>query len=350
MLSFNTRTGAVTLDSAPTSRAAGGALLSSPTFSGVPKAPTPVATDSSTTLATTAFVQAAIAAGGGVSSFNGRAGVVTFTAADLLSVSGAFYHQSDTPPAGAQQTFWFDSLNGQLYVQYVDPSTSAKSWVATNTPPPGSTPHGVIGIQTFTASGTYTPTAGMTSCVVECGGGGAAGFGAPTSTASQSIVGGGGGGGATARKFLTAAAIGASQIVTVGAGGTPGAVGSNPGGAGGDSSFGTLCIAKGAPASTNGGGPGGPMAGCVGDVIIAGGCGLGQFNQNSVNMALSVGGAGGTSFFGGGAPGNSGTSNLSGIAAPGFCGGGQGACSYNGGGNRQGGPGGGGLVVVTEYA
>jgi hypothetical protein len=86
--SFNSRTGAITLIAADVS-AVGGALLASPSFSGVPTAPTPVVTDNSTTLATTAFVSSKIAAAGGVNSFNGRAGVVVLSAADLTSAGGA---------------------------------------------------------------------------------------------------------------------------------------------------------------------------------------------------------------------------------------------------------------------
>ena len=133
--SFNTRTGAITLNSGDIS-AAGGALLASPNFTGNPTAPTPAPGDNDTSLATTAFVAAAIAAGGGVNTFNGRAGAVTLNATDIFNASGAVYHQSDTAPAGTPQTFWFDSIGGQLYVQYVDPSTSAKSWVVANSPQP----------------------------------------------------------------------------------------------------------------------------------------------------------------------------------------------------------------------
>jgi hypothetical protein len=132
--SFNTRTGAITLQGNDIS-AAGGALLVGPAFTGTPTAPTATAGVSNTQIATTAFVAAAIAAGGGVNSFNGRAGVVTLNAADIISANGAVYRQADTAPTQAQQTLWYDSLNGQLYVQYVDPSTQALSWVIANSTP-----------------------------------------------------------------------------------------------------------------------------------------------------------------------------------------------------------------------
>lgn len=85
--SFNTRTGAVTLTSADIT-GAGGALLASPSFTGIPTGPTATAGTSTTQLATTAFVQAAVGAGA-VTSFNGRTGAVTLQANDISAVGGA---------------------------------------------------------------------------------------------------------------------------------------------------------------------------------------------------------------------------------------------------------------------
>jgi len=62
--SFNTRTGAVTLTLADVTTV-GGAPLAGPTFTGVPAAPTAAAGTNTTQLATTAFVTAAVGAGGG---------------------------------------------------------------------------------------------------------------------------------------------------------------------------------------------------------------------------------------------------------------------------------------------
>lgn len=85
---FNGRTGAVTLQ-ANDLTAAGGALLASPALTGTPSAPTAAGGTNSTQLATTAYVQTAIAARGGVLSFNGRAGAVTLTTADITGAGGA---------------------------------------------------------------------------------------------------------------------------------------------------------------------------------------------------------------------------------------------------------------------
>lgn len=89
VVSFNTRTGAVTLTLADIT-GAGGAPLASPSFTGVPNAPTPAPGTSNTQIATTAFVQAAVTAGtAGVASFNGRTGAVTLTAGDITGAGGA---------------------------------------------------------------------------------------------------------------------------------------------------------------------------------------------------------------------------------------------------------------------
>lgn len=84
--SFMGRTGAITLTAADIS-SAGGAPSASPAFTGTPTAPTATAGTNTTQLATTAFVQAAIGAGGGVTTFNGRAGAVTLSGADVQTAS-----------------------------------------------------------------------------------------------------------------------------------------------------------------------------------------------------------------------------------------------------------------------
>jgi len=139
--SFNTRTGAIVFQASDVS-AVGGALLNSPSFTGNPTAPTASPGDNDTSIATTAFVQQAIATAGGVNSFNGRAGVVTLTSTDVFNAEGAIYQQSDVAPTAGPQTLWFDSIHGQLYVRYVDPSTSAQNWVIANSvsPPPNQAP------------------------------------------------------------------------------------------------------------------------------------------------------------------------------------------------------------------
>jgi hypothetical protein len=87
--SFNTRTGAVTLQLADVV-GVGGAPLAGPAFTGTPTAPTPTGGDNSTKLATTAYVTSAItASASGVTTFNGRNGAVTLQLTDVTTVGGA---------------------------------------------------------------------------------------------------------------------------------------------------------------------------------------------------------------------------------------------------------------------
>lgn len=90
VVSFNDRTGAVTLE-AQDILDAGGALLASPAFTGVPVAPTAAPGTSTMQLATTAFVTSAIntVTANSVTSFNGRQGAVTLTLTDVTNVGGA---------------------------------------------------------------------------------------------------------------------------------------------------------------------------------------------------------------------------------------------------------------------
>jgi hypothetical protein len=63
--------------------------LNSPLFTGIPEAPTPLTSDDSARIATTAFVKAVTAGGvAGVSSFNTRTGAVTLTSGDVTTALG----------------------------------------------------------------------------------------------------------------------------------------------------------------------------------------------------------------------------------------------------------------------
>jgi hypothetical protein len=87
--SFNGRNGAVTLTLGDVT-GVGGAPIASPAFTGAPTVPTVTPnTDSSTKIANTAFVQSLVATAGGVTSWNGRAGVVTMTLGDITTLGGA---------------------------------------------------------------------------------------------------------------------------------------------------------------------------------------------------------------------------------------------------------------------
>jgi hypothetical protein len=217
-----------------------------------------------------------------------------------------------------------------------------------------------INKQVFTSSGTYTPTAGMLYATVDCvgsGGGGGGSIGA----VGQVYIGGGGGSGGYSRVIVTAATIGASKTVTIGAAGTgnSGAGGS----AGADVCLTATSCVSGQICTGKGGSPGGvsgpvnqglPGAGGVagtGDLAAAGHPGTGGFhNEANITIYASFGG-GGSSVFGGGAVSAtpSGGAVTTGVAAGPYGSGGSGSSSFNVASNGTGGAGSTGVVFITEF-
>lgn len=96
----------------------------------------------------------------------------------------------------------------------------------------------LLNIQTFSTSGTYTPTPGTNKIIVRGIGGGGGGGGAGATTSSQAAVATGGGSGSFGEIFFTGTI--AAQTVTIGTPGSGGAAGANAGTAGGGTIFGTL--------------------------------------------------------------------------------------------------------------
>lgn len=203
--------------------------------------------------------------------------------------------------------------------------------------------------QVFTGSGTYSVTTGMIFADIEVQAGGGGGGGTSTSGATTASAGGGGGGGGYSRKVFTAATIGASQSVTVGAAGLAGVVAGGNGGTGGTSSVGALISATGGTGGIGSsatvlaavsGGSGG--TGSSGDFNAVGAPGAVGFTSALVVMS----GAGGSSFFGGGGRGlvsaNTGNSGTS------YGGGGSGGANSNSA-QTAGGAGFAGVVIITEY-
>ena len=148
--------------------------------------------------------------------------------------------------------------------------------------------------QTFTSSGTYTPNTGMLYCDVEVWGGGGGGGGCSAGAAA------GGGAGGHAKKVISAATIGASQTVTIGAGGNSGGAAAGTGGTGGTTSFGAILSATGGVGgSGNSGGGNTSVIGGDGGVGSGGDTNItGQPGWNSVYIAFT-GGAGGATTRGG---------------------------------------------------
>lgn len=214
-----------------------------------------------------------------------------------------------------------------------------------------------IAVQTFLATGTYTPTADMKYCVIEVVGGGGGG-GGTAGNVTLSGAGGGGGGGAYARGVFSAATIGASKAVTIGAGGAGGANTGTAGTGGGTTSVGALISSSGGaggiqtltPAATGTvlGGAGGANGFVSGQYTSAGGAGTNAYWL----VGLVVAGAGGSSGLGSGS--NIQRSAISGGLAAGnagnFAGGGGGGGLQNlSATGAAGGAGSQGYVVITEF-
>lgn len=208
--------------------------------------------------------------------------------------------------------------------------------------------------QRFTASGTYTPSAGMLYCIIEAWGGGGGGGGAAT-VGGASNAGAGGGAGGYSRHLATAANIGVSKAVAIGAAGTGGAAGANNGTAGGNTTLGTtIVLANGGSGgvggtgsiATNGGGGG--LAG-TGNIISAPGEIGGNGSAIGNIQAYPLGGWGGTSMVGSGGNSVGSFASNPGTAGTGNGSGGGGGISTNGGASQAGGNGTAGLMVITEF-
>ena len=186
-------------------------------------------------------------------------------------------------------------------------------------------------VVTFTSSGTWTKDAGLKYVVVETQAGGGGG--------GTSRNGGGGGGGGYSKKLILASALGATEVVTRGAGGAAES-------AGGNSSFGTHAQATGGLGESSDGVGANAGIGSLGDINTEGGDGhnraaLGDDSNNT----SGIGGNGGSSFYGGG--GRGGFNQTNGQPGNGYGGGGGGGGSYDG--DAVGGAGAAGIIIVTEY-
>lgn len=206
--------------------------------------------------------------------------------------------------------------------------------------------------QIFTASGTYTPSTGMLYGIIEDWGAGG-GAGGVTGVASAYSASGGGGAGSKSIKYFTAADIGASKPVTIGAGGA-GGTGSISGVAGGDTSVGSLCIAKGGAGGSYSNGSAILPAGGSGGVAGTGDGppGTGQPGGHGTYGPQSFyfpSGCGGSTEIGGGGASVSTTTFANGLAGTGFGAVGSGAAVNNSGSALSGGAGTAGFVRITEF-
>lgn len=128
------------------------ATLASPVFTGNPTAPTPTAGDNDTSIATTAFVAAAVSAGtAGVASFNTRTGIVTLSNADVIAVlpASSTTPVMDSTAAVGTGTTWAKA-------DHVHPSDTSRQTAAQVTTALVSGNPGAF--STITATGTITPS------------------------------------------------------------------------------------------------------------------------------------------------------------------------------------------------
>jgi len=202
----------------------------------------------------------------------------------------------------------------------------------------------LLSFQTLTSSNSYTKNVAANSILVECIGGGGGGGGAIHGSITVAC-GGGGGAGGYCRKWITNAA--STYTYAIGKGGNGGAGVSN-GTSGGSTTFGSLLTAVGGSGGSGYdgnvnnnvlGGMGGSATG--GDINFTGQPGVSH-------LVDGVGGAGGSSVYGGGASEVASDSNGNNAASNSGSGGSgaatQSTTSYTGG------NGGSGLIIVWEYS
>jgi len=218
-------------------------------------------------------------------------------------------------------------------------------------------------VVTFLASGTWTKDAGLKRIRVQAWGGGGSGG------ARNTDHGGGGGGGGYADHWFEASELGATETVTIGAGGAGASRGFK---VGGNTTFGTLLTAWGgggglggsSSSEANGGGGGGAdRAGNNANTGTGGTSGVfasdGGDGENAEDAFYGAGGGsaydnGGASIYGGGGGGASG-GGVGGTSVHGGAGGDEdedGSVPGGGGGGSStatAGNGGNGQVIVTEY-
>jgi hypothetical protein len=227
-----------------------------------------------------------------------------------------------------------------------------------------SNPGRLIGRQVITATGagTYTPTAGTSSIVVEGVGGGGSGGGADA-IAGQTAIGQSGSGAGYFKVRLTANFSGAAY--SVGTGGSAPAAGNNAGNNGAATTFtdtaGSPTIYT-APAGVGGalgvsanaasfyGSVAGPAAGSNGDIKIGGGP-SGACHRLSASQGYT--GNGGDSMLGKGGRGSGtfgGNTSQAGAAGTGYGSGGSGGVCEGTGAAVAGGAGANGVLIIWEYS
>lgn len=215
-----------------------------------------------------------------------------------------------------------------------------------------------LSVTLITASGTWNKPAGLVYARIVSIGGGGGGGGIDLGTAS-SAAGGGGGSGGYSESLIAAATLGATETVTIGAGGAGGVTGGpagQDGVAGGDTSFGAHVIAKGGLGGlgtvtnldTMTGGNGGVGSSGTGQVKIDGSDGDSGL---LVNGQWVLGGRGAGPHAGASRKGPilAATGAATGNAGKNYGGGGSGASAFTNSTSIAGGAGAAGVIVVVAY-
>lgn len=175
----------------------------------------------------------------------------------VLSATTAFTRSllDDPDAATARATLGAASLGANTFAgAQTLPGNAVNALEAVPKQQLDASPGRLLAVRVFTTANsgqTYTPTAGASSFIVEVQAPGGGSGGAPTAGAGGYSGSAGGGAGSYAKCRLTAAQIGAGQVMTIPTGGTAGGAGSTTGGNGGTASFGALISCPGGKGSAS---------------------------------------------------------------------------------------------------
>ena len=210
----------------------------------------------------------------------------------------------------------------------------------------------LLNIQTITSTGTYAPTAGTNSIVMDLQAAGGAGGGSPATDGTHVAAAGGGGAGARAISRILSGFSGVT--ITLGAAGSGSSGGD--GGSASASTFGGLVSVPGgnggtagtATNATFGSGGGAATAAPSGGNIFQNSGGAGGWAQSAASAGICIGGSGAGSAYGDGGAQTGGTS--AGLAANGYGAGGGGAATNLSGTAQVGGNGAPAICIIYEYS